>query len=116
MGDLWKVCYGKKWLLCFANPLLIFCPYVCPDLSFLSDIWQLVNSNFGLDVCYGDNPAVGMIVYIHEVLAHLLSIYEGLVDFEVMWFGKNDDYEFRIEVSNLVCLCNKYWGCDINCI
>jgi hypothetical protein len=84
MGGLWKVRYGKKWLLCFANPLLIFRPYVCPDLDFLSDIWQLVNSNSGLDVCYGDDPTVGRIGYIHEVLARLLFIYGGLVDFEVI--------------------------------
>ena len=55
MGGLWKVRYGKKWLLCFANPLLLFLPYVFPDLDFLFDIWKLVNLNSGLDVCYGDN-------------------------------------------------------------
>jgi len=32
MGSLWKVHCGKKWLVCFANPLLIFLPYVFPDL------------------------------------------------------------------------------------
>jgi hypothetical protein len=75
MGGLWKFHYGKKWLLCFENPLLIFFPCVFPDLSFLYDIWWLLNSNYGLDVCYGDDPIVGRIGYIHEVSAHLLFIY-----------------------------------------
>jgi hypothetical protein len=47
---------------------------------------QLVNSNSGFDICYGVDPTVGKIGYIHEVLARLLFIYEGLVDFEVIWF------------------------------
>jgi hypothetical protein len=27
---------------------------------------------------------------------------------------KPDDDQFRIEFSNPVCLCSKYWGCSIN--
>jgi hypothetical protein len=84
MGSMWKVHYGKKWFLCFANPLLIFIPYVFPELIFLSNIWKLVNSNSGLDVCYGDDPTVGRIGYIHEFLAHFLFIYRILVDFGVI--------------------------------
>jgi hypothetical protein len=84
MGGLWKVRYGKKWLLCFANPLLLFLPYVFPDLGFLFDIWKLVNLNSSLDVCYGDEMTERRIDYIHEALACLLFIYGGLVDFEVI--------------------------------
>ena len=84
MGGLWKFHCGKKWFLCFENPLLIFRSYDFQDLGFLSDIWQLVNSNSGMDVCYGDDPTMGRIGYIHEVLARLLFIYGGLVDFEVI--------------------------------
>jgi hypothetical protein len=84
IGGLWKVHCGNKWFLFFANPLLIFLPYVFSNIGFLSDIWKLVNSNSGLDVCYGDDPTVGRIGYIHKVLARFLFIYGGLVDFEVI--------------------------------
>jgi hypothetical protein len=112
-SSLWK-----EMVALFCKPLIDISPLCLPRpfFFFFSDIWQLVNSNSGLDVCYGDNPTVGRIGYIHEVLARLLYIYEGLVDFEVIWFGKKDNYQFRIEVSNPVSLCNKYWGCDINFI
>jgi hypothetical protein len=81
---LWKLCCGNKWLNGFANPLLMFLPYVFPNLGFLSDIWKLVDLNSGLGVCYSIDLAMGNIGYMHEFLAHLLFIYGGLVDFEVI--------------------------------
>jgi hypothetical protein len=83
-GVLWKVCFGNKWLNGFANPLLMFLPYVFPNLGFLFDIWKLVYLNYGIGCCYSIDPTVGMISYMHEVLARLLFIYGVLVDFEVI--------------------------------
>jgi hypothetical protein len=62
---------------------------MCPlrPWFFLYPIYgELVNSNFGFDIHYYVDPTVGRIGYIHEILARLLFIYEGLVDFEVIWF------------------------------
>jgi hypothetical protein len=47
---------------------------------------KLVNSNWFLIIFYGVDLTMGKIGYIHEVSARLLFIYEGLVDFAVIWF------------------------------
>jgi hypothetical protein len=44
----------------------------------------VVNPNSRFDICYYVDPTVGKIGYMHEVLAHFLFIYGGLVDFEVI--------------------------------
>jgi hypothetical protein len=69
----------------FAAPISKYFTHGLSRPRFLSDIWT-VSSNSGFDICYGVDPTVGKIGYIHEVLARLLFIYEGLVDFEVIWF------------------------------
>jgi hypothetical protein len=46
----------------------------------------LVKLNSGFDTCYGVDPIVEKIDYICEVLARLLFMYDGNVDFEVIWF------------------------------
>jgi hypothetical protein len=46
-------------------------PYECFAFTFsqtsvlLSDVWKLVDSNSGLDVCYSVDPTVGKIGYMH---------------------------------------------------
>jgi hypothetical protein len=52
--------------------------------SFCIRYMAVVNSNSSFDTCYSVEPTVGNIGYMHEVLAHLLFIYGGLVDFEVI--------------------------------
>jgi hypothetical protein len=42
---------------------------------------EVVNLNSDFDTCYSVDPIVGNISYMHEVLACLLFIYGGLVDF-----------------------------------
>jgi hypothetical protein len=79
--------------MCFCFSLQphfkIFRPCGCSGLVFffLYLIYgQLVNSSSSFHIHYGVDPKVGKICYIHEVLARLLVIYKGWVDFEVIWF------------------------------
>jgi hypothetical protein len=71
------------FFVCFASPISKYFSYGLSKPHFLSDIWT-INLNSSFDICYGVDPTMGKIGYIHEVLAHLLFIYEDLVDFEVI--------------------------------
>jgi len=75
------------FLFCFAAPISKYFTHVPAQASFFYPIYgKLVNLNSGFDICYSVDPTLGNISYIHEVLDHFLFMYEGLVDFEVIWF------------------------------